>query len=222
VADHDVGKKGRAHSCCDRLSPVATCGMLLLMMRKWLLGWGLSLLLVTVGGACAEVKVAAGGDGGSGGSAGGSGSSGAGGFAGMGGVGGNGGAAGQGGASGQGGAGGGQPDLAVESIGSPSISCPGGSGTCVTTVEIGIENLGDGDAPAFNFAVTLDPGQTVVVGQSVPGGLAAGASQSFTITTPQGGNCYDPDCTISVRVDDLNDVVESDETNNTDSSTTLG
>ena len=178
----------------------------------------LALVMVSYAGqglaGCSDVQQITPGPGGAGGDGGGEG--GASGSGGMGGSGGNGGVGGSGGIDTR------QPDLTIRSIGSPSISCPGGSGTCVTTVEIAIENLGDGDAPAFNFAVTLDPGQSVVVGQSVPGGLAAGISQLFTITTPPGGNCYDPDCTISVLVDDINDVVESDETNNTASSTTLG
>ena len=113
-------------------------------------------------------------------------------------------------------------DLTVRSIGTPMVSCPGGAGTCVTTVEIAIENVGAGDAPAFTFEVTLDPDQMVTVPQSVPGGLGSGIAQLFTIMTPPGGNCFDSDCTISVLVDDGNEVVESDETNNTDSATTAG
>ncbi|MGB5809259.1 MAG: CARDB domain-containing protein, partial [Polyangiales bacterium] len=123
-----------------------------------------------------------------------------------------------GGTSGSSGAGGGEAlrsDLEVKSIAFVGVTCPGGQGTCVTTLEIAIENIGEGDAPAYNFEVTLDPMQSVVVSQPVPGGIAAGITQLFTIVTPASDNCFDPDCSVSVVVDDLNDVIESDETNNT-------
>lgn len=92
----------------------------------------------------------------------------------------------------------------------------------MTTVDITIENVGTAAAAAFNFETTFDPGQTVIVPQPVPGGLSAGMSQLFTIMTPPGGNCFDPDCTITVVIDPSNDVSESDENNNTATSTTPG
>ena len=116
----------------------------------------------------------------------------------------------------------GQPDLTVQSIGAPNVQCPGGAGTCVTTVDVTIENVGTGAAGAFSFETTFDPSQMVVVNQVVPSGLPAGMSQSFTIMTLPGGNCFDPDCTITVVIDGNNDVAESDETNNTATSTTPG
>jgi hypothetical protein len=114
-----------------------------------------------------------------------------------------------------------KPDLVVKDIGQPKVNCPGGGGTCVTTVEITVANIGAADAGAFNTRVTLDPGQTVVVDHPLSG-LAAGASQSFTITTPRGGNCYDPDCTVCATADDKAQVDESDEGNNQLCETTLG
>ena len=114
-----------------------------------------------------------------------------------------------------------KPDLVVKDIGQPQVSCPGGGGTCVTTVEVTVANIGAAAAGAFNTRVTLDPGQTVAVDHPLPG-LAAGASQSFTITTLRGGNCFDPDCTVCATADDKAQVDESDETNNQLCETTLG
>ena len=91
----------------------------------------------------------------------------------------------------------------------------------MTTVEVTVANVGAADAGAFNTRVTLDPGQTVMVDQALPG-LTAGASQSFTIMTPPGGNCFDPDCTICATADDKAQVDESDETNNQLCETTPG
>jgi hypothetical protein len=173
----------------------------------------LSLILATALAACGDDS---------------SGTAGTGGSAGVGGSGGDastGGSAGVGSAAGNGGAGGGEPlrpDLTVKSITLVSVMCPGGGGTCVTTVDIAIENIGEGDASAYNFEVTLDSDQSVVVSQAVPSGIAAGITQLFTIMTAPGDNCYDPDCTISVVVDDLNQVIESDETNNMDDTSIEG
>jgi hypothetical protein len=105
------------------------------------------------------------------------------------------------------------PDLEVRNIdlNSLSVNCPGGGGTCVTTVTFTIANNGPGNAGAFNVLINLDPGQ--VVNQPV-GGLAAGATQTFTISSPANGNCFNPDCTITVRVDSGNVVSETNESNN--------
>lgn len=116
----------------------------------------------------------------------------------------------------------GRPDLVVASISEPVVACPGGPGTCTTMVEVLIENVGDGASSAYNFRVTLDPVQSILISVAVPGGLPPSLAQRFELTTPEGGNCYDPDCTVTVLVDDLNQVVESDETNNTASATAGG
>jgi hypothetical protein len=107
------------------------------------------------------------------------------------------------------------PDLAVQDIdlNSLEVDCPGGPGTCITTVTFVIANSGVVDAGPFDIRILFDPDQSVVVTQSVPG-LAAGASTPITITTPPGGNCYDQDCTICVTVDSGGVINESDETNN--------
>jgi CARDB len=114
------------------------------------------------------------------------------------------------------------PDLVVQDIdmNSLKVDCPGGGGTCVTTVTFTIANIGAGDAGPFNIRIEADPG--VIVNQFVAGGLAGGGTQTFTITTPPGGNCYDPDCTISVTVDSNNEVEECNEKNNRLSETTIG
>jgi len=119
------------------------------------------------------------------------------------------------------GGGGVQADLTVGSIGLPAVECPTGVGSCVTTVEITVENIGAGFAGVFNVRVTFDPAQSVVVNRAVPG-LAAGAATTFTVVSPPGGNCFDPDCTVTVLVDDANVVPESNETNNEDSETRIG
>lgn len=113
------------------------------------------------------------------------------------------------------------PDLVVQSLGRPSVSCPGGGGTCRTTVDVVIGNNGAGDAGAFRIRGLFDPGQSVSVEQSVPG-LPAGSTLTQTLTTSPGGNCFDPDCTISVTVDSQDDVEECAENNNTAEDTTRG
>jgi LysM repeat protein len=106
-------------------------------------------------------------------------------------------------------------DLIVEDINMDELTvrCPGGSGTCVTVVSFTVANVGAGNAGAFNIRIVLNPQQSVTVNQPV-NGLASGIRQAFSITTPPGGNCFDPDCTVCVTVDSDNVVTESDEGNN--------
>ena len=106
------------------------------------------------------------------------------------------------------------PDLVVSAIGTPSVNCPGGGGTCVTTVQYTMANVGTAAAPAFGSRAILDPGQSVVIDQAFPTGLAAGASQSVPVVSPPGGNCFDPDCTVCVTVDPKQEVKECKEDNN--------
>jgi hypothetical protein len=44
--------------------------------------------------------------------------------------------------------------------------------------------------------------------------MTPGDQQAISITTPLGGNCFDPDCTIRVTVDHADDVDEANESNN--------
>lgn len=113
------------------------------------------------------------------------------------------------------------PDLVVRNIGPPSVSCPSGSGSCVTKVEVTVANTGTAGAGPFQLRTVLDPAQSVIVDTNSTG-LAAGLDQSFGIVTPPGGNCFDPDCTITATADSTSTVTECDETNNTRSETTPG
>lgn len=106
------------------------------------------------------------------------------------------------------------PDLVVRSMGSPSVTCPGGNGTCVTRVEVEIANQGKANAGPFRVEATMDPSGSVIVSESIPG-LAAGESIFILFVSPEGGNCYDPDCFISVVADPDDAIIEEDESNNT-------
>lgn len=116
-------------------------------------------------------------------------------------------------------AGEGCPDLVIKDIGRPAVSCPQGTGSCVTSVEVVVANTGTADAGPFDVRGDIDPGQTAT--QSIAG-LNAGESKAVKLTTPPGGNCFDPDCTIRVRVDSTNRVDECNEDNNDADETTLG
>lgn len=109
----------------------------------------------------------------------------------------------------------GLPDLSNNTDGLPtiSVSCPDGPGSCVTSINLAVSNLGSADADLFNVQVWLDPAQSVMLNQSVER-LLPGESVSFLLASPPGGNCYDPDCTICITVDSRHSVAEGDETNN--------
>jgi hypothetical protein len=115
------------------------------------------------------------------------------------------------------------PDLIVQSIDLTTldVDCSGGGGTCVTTVTFTIANVGTADAGAFNVQTILDPGGSVVLNEFVLG-LDAGDFITITVTSPPGGNCYDPDCTVTVIVDNEGIIDECDEENNKESATRLG
>lgn len=112
-------------------------------------------------------------------------------------------------------------DLRVRSIDNLSVSCPGGAGTCVTKADVTIENAGTDAAGPFTTRTVSDPAQSVIVDEP-SGGLAPGATDTFPMTTPPGGNCFDPDCEICATVDHQDDVEETDETNNKLCTFTLG
>jgi hypothetical protein len=107
------------------------------------------------------------------------------------------------------------PDLTIQHIGRPNVSCPGGGGTCVTTVAVTIANIGAGDAGPFTVRTILDPNQSVIVDRFVANGLQSGDQLTLSVTTPPGGNCFDPDCTISATADSGGTVKECNEGNNT-------
>ena len=110
----------------------------------------------------------------------------------------------------------GQPDLTVTDINMNElrVNCPQDGGSCVTTVPVTIANIGTENAGAFRTRVTLDPLQSVIINGNFPS-LAVGASTTFSVQTPPGGNCFDPDCQICAVVDNDNAVTETNEGNNT-------
>ncbi len=107
-----------------------------------------------------------------------------------------------------------RPDLVVQVIRLGSVNCPQGRQSCEATARIRIANIGTADATAFNTRTVLDPSQSVIVDHVSPAGLVAGGIEDFTVVTPPGGNCHDPDCRICATVDSANAIAESDETNN--------
>lgn len=115
----------------------------------------------------------------------------------------------------------GKADLIVSAIGAFDVNCPTGGGSCVTKVDITVSNVGAAAAGPYKLRVVLDPSSSVVVIAN-SAGLAAGASQVFSIVTPPGGNCYDPDCTVCATADSAGEVGESDETNNQKCASSIG
>ncbi|WP_287359304.1 CARDB domain-containing protein [Mesorhizobium sp.] len=114
------------------------------------------------------------------------------------------------------------PDLTVRDIGRPQVSCPAGAGTCETTVDYVIANIGNAASGPFDSRATLDPKQSVTVTQPVGSGLTPGQSTSVTVVTPPDGNCFDLDCTVTVEADSTNRVDECREDNNSLVETTKG
>lgn len=106
-----------------------------------------------------------------------------------------------------------QADLTVQGISRPSVQCGSTPSSCTFTSNVTIANIGNGDAGPFDGVTIFDPAQSIVVPQSFSG-LAAGASQTITVTTPPTDNCFDPNCTICAVVDTLNAIAETNETNN--------
>lgn len=107
------------------------------------------------------------------------------------------------------------PDLTVRDIRMDTLQvrCPQGQGSCVTMVEVEIANVGEANVGAYNTKVTFDPDQ-LSIEKAIPGGLTPGTSMIFTVTTPPGKICYDPDCTICTTVDHKEEINESNESNN--------
>jgi hypothetical protein len=100
------------------------------------------------------------------------------------------------------------------------VSCPGGAGTCITTRTFTISNPSAVNVTTpFDVLAQADPGQSKTI--TVPA-LAAGASLAVTQQWGPAGNCYDPDCTVTITVDSGTAIAESNETNNTATRTDLG
>jgi len=81
-------------------------------------------------------------------------------------------------------------------------------------VKFTIENLGPGDAGPFDVRVVFDPDQALSTNVPIPDGLAAGKSLELDAVSPEGGNCFDPNCTVCITVDNGSVVGESSEDNN--------
>jgi len=113
------------------------------------------------------------------------------------------------------------PDLTVALASTPTpVSCPGGPGTCITTVNFTITNTSStAVATPFQILIESDPAQTKTITVAA---LAAGVSQSFSEQLGPDGNCYDPDCTVRVTVDSGTAITESNEANNVASRRDIG
>lgn len=114
-----------------------------------------------------------------------------------------------------------RPDLIVTlAEQAPDVICSGNPVICGVPVTFTVTNSSEVDVTTpFTVLVEADavPPRTLVIE-----GLDAGASESFKETLRPGGNCYDPDCTLTVTVDLDNDVGEADEQNNLDTATYNG
>lgn len=112
-----------------------------------------------------------------------------------------------------------QPDLSI-TLGRPDVSCGGKLVVCYVTVSFTVSNLGAADVTQ-RFLVAIDADEvspTTVVVDS----LAAGQQVDLRARLGPGGNCYNPNCTVTVTVDPNNAIPELDETNNSASDTWNG
>lgn len=107
------------------------------------------------------------------------------------------------------------PDLTVVNIDVEDLKqeCQSVPNSCRTVVPITIKNIGEANATAFKTLVVGDPDQSRSTTEGFAG-LVPGESKNFTATLPNGGSCYDPDCTICVTVDVNTEILESNESNN--------
>jgi subtilase family serine protease len=117
------------------------------------------------------------------------------------------------------------PDLTVDLLFPPSvIDCSSGPSSCTLRVDLQINNIGAGISPSgVKYVIEAEgmPDLTLSIdegGEISPGGSTGG----FFVTLGPGTNCFNPDCTVTVTVDPDNDLVESDETNNTATRTDTG
>lgn len=113
------------------------------------------------------------------------------------------------------------PDLTVTTIDRPRVDCPKGAGSCVTQVQYAISNVGNAASGPFEAQATLDPQQSVTVTDAIVN-ILPGQTEAVAVTTPPGGNCFDPDCTVTVVADSSNRVAECNENNNKAQQTTPG
>lgn len=118
-----------------------------------------------------------------------------------------------------------QPDLTVNIVpkltnATIPVSCPTGAGSCKTTAQWRITNLAAvAVTTTFQVKISADPAMSVTKSFT---SFPASGSQTFTEVFGPGGNCYDPDCTVSASVDIASTVAESNEANNSDTYTVPG
>jgi hypothetical protein len=107
------------------------------------------------------------------------------------------------------------PDLMVSNIAQPTRNCSTNTlaQVCFTEISFTVVNVGTGDAGPFSAIGVVDLGRPVAIGTQ-SSGLAAGQEQILTVTVPAGVSCFNPDCTVTVTVDNNNEVIESNEGNN--------
>jgi len=87
-----------------------------------------------------------------------------------------------------------------------------------------VKNVGVGVSPNVHIQVVffLSGGATHVERPALGTGALGPGQTSLAIPVPMPPGCYNPDCDFRITVDVLNEVVESDETNNTVDGSCLG
>ena len=114
-----------------------------------------------------------------------------------------------------------KPDLTVSIANQRAqVLCPGGPGTCTMTRHVhDHEPEPGGRDHAVRRPRASRPGaEGDLHGLELPGA----ATRTFGQPLGPDNNCYDPDCTVTVTVDDGNAVTESNEANNSDTRTDIG
>ena len=118
----------------------------------------------------------------------------------------------------------GKPDLTVQLTDPPTtVECidVGTGDSCTASFKFDVTNIGTGDSPSFVTKAEVIGFGDSLIGSG--GGLGTGDSKSFMASVLLGPtSCYDPDCTVRVTVDHLNDVDEQNEANNVDERTDPG
>ncbi len=112
------------------------------------------------------------------------------------------------------------PDLVV-TVRTLSVSCPGGPGTCTTTVRYTVDNIGRTASAGFDLSVQADPDLGVESVAST-GPVFPGKPRTLSTRVGPDGDCFDPDCSVRVAVDPEDLVIETNDRNNVDTLTVVG
>ncbi|MEB3323581.1 MAG: CARDB domain-containing protein, partial [Synechococcaceae cyanobacterium] len=113
------------------------------------------------------------------------------------------------------------PDLVVTDIGRPQVTCRSAQDSCVTRLDYTIGNIGTAASGAFQAQASADPDQGKTAVEQIES-LLPGQDISISVLTTSGGNCFDPDCTLTVEADSKGKVKECREDNNSRTETTPG